>query len=319
MTDTAEATASILDAFGIDAGAPPPAEPEPEAAAPETPEPAAKDGPWTAERIEAERKSIEDARKKGIQTHAKLAKRQAHVERKLAELRQERERAEAVRAAHEADAGALLKGDTRTILATLAKLTGKDPIDLYRAMGEALVSDGKGAETNALDEIRKELQELKAQKQAEADRIKARGAIQSAQDRMHALVTSPDAYPELAAYAESIGAIEAGREVWNYFATQRKAGRMIDVESACAQAELALRRSDWRAKASGASKPEGASESAAGAPAPAKSERSGVTPGSSVSPSQATRSAGTSRPLTEEERAREARKLIPGLLKELGF
>lgn len=316
---------SILEAFDLAPETPEPTT-EDTAPAPETPEAAAPAAPaeelWTPERIETERRAIEEARRKGTQTHAKLAKRQQHVEKKLAELRQERERVEAVRAAHEADAGALVKGDTRTILATLAKLTGKDPVELYRSMGEALVADGKTAETSALDEIKRELAELKARDQRAAEAARAREATQAAQNRLHSLVTSPDAYPELAAYAESVGAINAGREVWGFLAAQHKAGRMIDVESACAQAELALRRSDWRNKqASGAPpSPEGASESAAAAPpAAAKSERSGVTPGTSVSPSQATRSAATSRALTDEERAREARKLIPGLLKELGF
>lgn len=325
MADETTTEPDILEAFGLEAPSPPPAEEEP---APETTEEPAKatkpDKPeeeWTPDRIAAEKKKVADS-------HAKLAKRQAGVERKLAEMRAERERAESGKAALSADATALLKGDSRAILSTLARLTGRDPVELYRGMGEALVADGRGEESDELAEVKRQLAELADERKREAEARKAAAAqaqnVQQAQNALHGYVQDSERFPELAAYSEANGALVVGRQVWSHIANQLRAGKRADVVSACVEAERALRKSDWRSKGAAppgapAPKAAGASENAAGGP-PVKAERVGATPGSSLSPTTAARTSGNNlRPLTDDERRREASKLIPGLLKELGF
>lgn len=307
-TETEEPTEAAPDA-AASGEQPADAEPDDEEEKPAT--------EWTPEKLKEERIRLETAEAKLLEHERKIARQYKDLGDKSKNLRRRNEKFQMELEQHtarakelEADVYALRHGDTRTILSKLAKLAGKDPVGLYREMGEALATDGraKPAEKPAVDpELAAKLERLEmaeAARQAEA----ANAAILRG---VHATlvpeVQDASKYPSLAAYA-SANPAEAAKELLSeMLRIKRDERRDISVDEICVLAEHRLQSRKEPTEA-----PSGSETVAAARDATRKSP-----PGSSISPSTASATAGKRRPMTEEERWNEALKLVPQVVSDL--
>jgi hypothetical protein len=301
---------------------------------------------WDEARVKEERQKLEtlqatlaedkrksDANWKQIREREAKAKR-AHSQREL-----EYQRYEASKREHDDDLKGLLQGDSRTILSKLSKLTGRDGLEVYREIGEALATDGKSArdrkpEPPKVDEEARARMEL-LEAEANARREQENNAILLRQ--VHSTLTTEvgdaERYPELAKYSETLAeeAKQEGRTINGKAAAafellrrmqevKAREGRDVTVDDICAIAEHRLRLKASKnppVPANGVPK-NGAEAGPGPTPGAVQAEGGTALPGASLSPSAATQNSGARRPATEEERDREAVKhldaLFPGLM-----
>lgn len=290
---------------------PPTPEAEPEPAPDATPA-----EPAEAKPDEKEPKEDPKRRQKDLDRQAQdIRKREQKFKAKLDKWLADKAAHDAELASTRAEAEALRKGDARGILASLGRLTGRDPIELIRELNLNLATDGKKpasvAESELVATVKKELEEVKAALAKREQAEQAQALEVRVRNELGALVMA-DTFPELAAYAKEVGPEKAAAEMRQAMGVLAQRGEHVTTYDVCARAEVNLRK-----VRAAAPKTEPGSETRA-APA-AKPEQEQSTPrGQSLAPSVASTATRT-RPLTDEERHSEQLRLMTGVLADLGY
>jgi len=286
----------------------------------------------TAEQLAERKKEIEtkqaelDALKRKVDSRAiELEKRAKKFNAKLGDWKMERQQMLAQHKQVQADLNLLLNGDTRSVLSTISKLTGRDAVDVYREMGEALASDGaKRKEPEKDPELVAKLERLEQAEAARQAERKNNALIQQVYQGFNKeLETSQDRYPTLAEYASQHGNANTAKELLKQmYAIKVNENRDLSIDDVCALAEhhLSLRKRsnpqpgpDTRAQEA---------KTGGGPETTAASEDGNLgteMPGASISPSVSTASAGSARPATEAERMAAVARLVSANRKQLGL
>jgi hypothetical protein len=262
----------------------------------------------------------EDRKRKDLHRQAEdLRKKNAKIQARLSKAIEAETRSKAL----EDLAQQMLSGDARTILAGLGRLTGRDPIEVYRSLSVALATDGKGAPPVAVPPevaaLKAELEQVKAavQQRTEQEQHAARLAALTSQVRTELNgFLADETLPELRDYAAHVGAEKAAVDLMQAMNALARKGEIVTSETIAIRANHGLRKHDWRTELGVAATGPGTSAAASAA---AKTGAGQSTPrGQSIAPSVASTATRT-RPMTDEEREREVARLAPAVVRELGF
>lgn len=299
-----------------------PSEASPEVAEQADAEPSEEEKPddekkeeWTPERIAQERETltkeradIEAQRKKLNRDFVAYRKRTEKLAPQAQRVRAAQEAVTKDRADLDETVKRLTSGDTRTVLHALTRLTGMDGVELYRAMGETLASDGKSKpeKPKVDEETNKRLEQLEQERQARQAAAHNEQVLRGVYTELSGeLAKLQDAtHPLLKAEVERAGVEDVARNLLGEMLRRRQAGRVLDIDEICVLAENHL-----RSRRSGSETAPSQAKTDAGPPGgnEPKAERK---PGASVSPSATTRPTSKTRPLTDEEREQEALRLV---------
>jgi hypothetical protein len=289
-----------------------PAEPATPAPEPATPAPGAAVDPLSAEAlaapggIEKAQAFLREKQQAHDRAYLKLAKREHSlknsIERWKTELGQSRAFAQAVHA----DLGLLQNGTAEQKLEALGRLSRKDGLKAWEEIAISAASGGRKAPAPEVAELRDEIRQLRAEREAERAQAHEHGQRQQLHEQKVRLVqgaTDGAAYPALAAFAATKPA-----EVAEYLTTMiveaHEAGRPMTWQQAYQRVnqELAPYHQSAAQPAGAAQAAGGSGPSVAQAAKPVQpTQRS---PGRSLNPGLAT-AQGQVREMTEAERVQE--------------
>lgn len=265
---------------------------------------------WTPERIAKERAALKEERAKLQKFHSVEKKKRQTFNRQRETFLTEKKTFESTREQVLSDVKTMRVGEPMAVIEALGRLTGKDPHDVYKEMSLALV--GKPVETEKDSKHAQELAELKAwkeQQEALREQEAHQRHITEGKKHLEKVISEGTDWPFISAVFrdDPQGAVNdiANKLGEHYTAT----GEAIDFATFLRQLEPQVKAHLLRVQGLSPDKgPAGPDTGAQGAKPGGR--ESPTKPGTTVSASLASQSAGK-RPRTEDEQLAYAAELLP--------